>query len=41
VLDAVEKFFDARVNHAENIDPALEAAMAKEEMLASTAAYCD
>jgi tRNA-dihydrouridine synthase B len=41
VLDAVEKFFDARVNHAENIDPALEAAIAKEEMLASTAAYCD
>jgi len=41
VLDAVEKFFDARVNHAELIDPALEAAMAKEEMLASTAAYCD
>jgi nifR3 family TIM-barrel protein len=40
VLDAVEKFFDARVNHAENIDPALEAAIAKEEMLASTAAYC-
>jgi nifR3 family TIM-barrel protein len=41
VLDAVEKFFDARVNHAELIDPALEAAMAEEEMLASTAAYCD
>ena len=41
VLDAVEKFFDARVNHAELIDPALEAAIAKEEMLASTAAYCD
>jgi nifR3 family TIM-barrel protein len=41
VLDAVEKFFDARVNHADLIDPALEAAMAKEEMLASTAAYCD
>ncbi len=41
VLDAVEKFFDARVNHAELIDPELEAAIAKEEMLASTAAYCD
>ena len=41
VLDAVEKFFDARVNHAETIDPVLEAAIAKEEMLASTAAYCD
>jgi nifR3 family TIM-barrel protein len=41
VLDAVEKFFDTRVNHAELIDPALEAAIAKEEMLASTAAYCD
>jgi len=41
VLDAVEKFFDARVNHAENIDPALEAEIAKQELLASTAAYCD
>ncbi len=41
VLDAVEKFFDARVNHAELIDPVVEAELAKEEMLASTAAYCD
>jgi len=41
VLDAVEKFFDARVNHAETIDPESEAEIAKQELLASTAAYCD
>jgi hypothetical protein len=41
VLDAVEKFFDARVNHAETINPALEAEIAKQELLDSTAAYCD
>ena len=41
VLDAVEKFFDARVNHAEAIDPALEAEIAKQELEASSAAYCD
>ena len=41
VLDAVEKFFDARVNHAETINPELEAEIARQELLASTAAYCD
>jgi len=41
VLDAVEKFFDQRLNHTEAIDPALEAEIAKQELEASSAAYCD
>ncbi|HEY0309226.1 MAG TPA: tRNA-dihydrouridine synthase family protein [Acidobacteriaceae bacterium] len=41
VLDAVENFFDARVNHAETINSTLEAEIARQELLASTAAYCD
>ncbi|MHB1021529.1 MAG: tRNA dihydrouridine synthase DusB [Acidobacteriaceae bacterium] len=40
VLDAVEQFFTARMSGAP-IDSATEEAQAEEELLASTAAYCD
>ena len=40
VLHAVDGFFEARMSGA-SIDTAAEAAQAEEELLASTAAYCD
>jgi len=41
VLAAVEHFFDRRLNHPDQIDPTAEAAIAKQELLDSTAAYCE
>lgn len=40
VLAAVDQFFEARFN-SPALDTSLEEALAKEDLLASTAAYCD